>query len=206
MLQQEQKILLRYLRKEAARWRDEYGPGFAYDGPAGFVLDHGEWFAPRPAPIEYGAGAPKKCFGNSIIVAALHGLQYVEGYAVDPGTARAVIHHAWNADAAGELVDVTWAGTIAVSVHPVVSPTIVRGMAGSAYLGVPFSVERADDATWNGDRSVLDDSERGWPLFRERWEGEPEIPEEYEGTAERLQIYRERDEEGLARLEAEARL
>jgi hypothetical protein len=31
---------------------------------------------------------------------------------------------------------------------------------------------RADDATWYGDGSVLDDYKRRWSLFREPWLGE----------------------------------
>jgi len=44
---------------------------------------------------------------------------------------------------------------------------------GLAYLGVPFAVERADDCSWVGDATVLDDWRRGWPLLRDRWRGEP---------------------------------
>jgi len=34
------------------------------------------------------------------------------------------------------------------------------------------SAERADDATWNGDASVLDDFRRDHPLFKQPWPGE----------------------------------
>lgn len=190
MLTRDQKILLRHLRKEAAAWAGEHaGEGFVYDGPAGFVLDHGEWFEPRPTPPMYAPGAPAMCYGNAIVVSAFHDLPYFEGYAVDPGKSRSVFQHAWNRDETG-LVDVTWAATVAVAMD---ASLLVRGLPGAAYLGVRFSIERADDATWNGDASVLDDFRRGWPLLRQRWEGEPEQPVEYPGTTERLRIIRERD-------------
>jgi hypothetical protein len=52
------------------------------------------------------------------------------------------------------LVDSTWCNT------------------GLAYIGVEFSIERADDATWNGDGHILGDEYRGYPIFREPWKGE----------------------------------
>lgn len=47
---------------------------------------------------------------------------------------------------------------------------------GLTYLGVEFSLERADDCSWYGDGSVLDDWKRDWPIFREPWTGEKPIP------------------------------
>lgn len=125
-------------------------PGLCYTGPEDFVLSHGVYYRPAPFP-DYKQGVPLQCFGNSIVMAATHGLAYVEGFAVAPS--GEVILHAWNADPLGHLVDVTWCNT------------------GVAYLGVPFSVERADDATWNGDGCVLND-ERNYPIFQRPWEGE----------------------------------
>lgn len=40
------------------------------------------------------------------------------------------------------------------------------------YLGVVFSAERADVATWTNDATVLDDPDHGWPLLRQPWKGE----------------------------------
>jgi hypothetical protein len=128
-------------------------PGLVYAGPADFVLRHGRSYAPAP-PRYRERGADKCCFGNAIMLAVKYPrLRYVEGFAVVPRIGIPVLH-AWNVDDAGRMVDITW--------RPV----------GAAYIGVEFAVERADDATWNGDACVLDDWKRGWPLLREPWTGE----------------------------------
>jgi hypothetical protein len=120
-----------------------------------FVLRHGTWYEPRAYPPDLPPGAVKQCFGNSIMLSLVKGYRYVEGFAVMPPPFSPMpIHHAWNADAFGALIDSTWRN------------------GGVAYLGVEFSAERADDATWNGDASVLDDFRRGHPLFKEPWQGE----------------------------------
>lgn len=142
------------------RWR---AAGFAYAGPAGFVLEHGKtWTAAPTLPEGVRDGAPRMCFGNAIACCGIYGMRYVEGYAmnrIDP----VPVHHAWNLDDAGDIYDVTWARLARE-----------HDLGHVAYLGVEFSVERADDATWNGNATVLDDDERGWPLLRQRWDGEPE--------------------------------
>jgi hypothetical protein len=79
-------------------------------------------------------------------------MRYVEGFALAP-TGKAILH-AWNLDNEGNVQDVTWANT------------------GAAYVGVEFSVERADDAIWNGDACVLNDEHRGYPIFQKTWIGE----------------------------------
>jgi hypothetical protein len=125
----------------------------AYNGPADFVLQHGSKYVPTKYDArKYGVGAPAMCFGNSIAHCGLSGLLYVEGYALSPF--GKVILHAWNTNAQGELIDTTWRNS------------------GLAYCGVVFSLERADDATWNGDACVLDDHKRNYPLFASRWPGE----------------------------------
>lgn len=139
------------------RWTRERADelGLAYAGPADFVLSEGRWW-----PVESGLppgvpmyGAPRACFGNCIYAATVWDLRYVQGYALglDNDGTLAAIPHAWVADASGRAWDLTW--------RP----------PGWAYLGVEFSVERADDATWNGDAETIDDRERGWPLLREPW-------------------------------------
>lgn len=147
--------------------------GLAYRGPADFLLQHGEWFEPRQLPAGYQPGKPRMCFGNAICTAALYDIDYVEGYALDPGALWLPIHHGWCADAGG-LVDPTWATGEPILARQSRRPTLLRGVPGAAYLGVRFSLERADDCTWNGDQNVLNDFERGWPLLREPWTGEPE--------------------------------
>ena len=34
-----------------------------------------------------------------------------------------------------------------------------------------FSIEQADDCTWSGDATMLDDYRRRWPLLRQPWIG-----------------------------------
>lgn len=143
-----------------------------YGGPADFVLAHGE----RHDPVAAIAGAPNACFGNAIAIAELLDLRYVEGYALPFYLASqhvqfGAIHHAWVWDPVVQAAyEVTW-------------PAI-----GAAYCGVTFSVGRADDATWNGDASVLDDFNRGWPVLREPWTGE-DFDREWEPT-EALRVIR----------------
>lgn len=131
--------------------------GLAYRGPADFVLRHGRWWTPRPRPAGLPQAMPRACYGNAIGGAVLYGFRYVQGYAVHSAAPDLPVPHAWNADAGGNVVDLTW--------NPV----------GIAYLGVELSAERADDGTWNGDADPLDDWRRGWPLLRSRWRGE--LPE-----------------------------
>lgn len=145
-------LLTRQLRAQLWPRQQAAGRGLYYRGPTDFVLQHGEWF--EPSPYDGEKGAPRACFGNAIGLAILRGYAYVEGWAIDPGLAQLAIHHAWNVTPDGKLADATWLNS------------------GRAYLGVRFSQGRADDATWNGDASVLDDSNRGWPLLRDRWQGE----------------------------------
>lgn len=146
--------------------------GTIYRGPADFILQHGEEFEPQALPEEYEYGAPKLCFANALILAATSGLVYVQGYAFGPFGLP--IPHAWNVDAEGGLVDTTWQSEETDSGLRVPMP-------GSAYLGVRFSVGRADDALWNGDADVVDDWQRRWPLLREPWTGE-DFEREWEPT------------------------
>lgn len=129
-------------------------PSLVYRLGWDFVLQHGKWYEIEEFPPEGPTGLPKQCFGNSIIQSAMHGFKYVEGYAL-PRITPLAIHHGWNSYE-GKLLDVTWRNT------------------GLAYFGVEFHVERAQDATWNGDASILHDDKRGWPLFKEKWQGERE--------------------------------
>lgn len=149
-----------YLRGAAEWWRRDH-PGFYYQGPGDFLLQHGQWFT----DVELMAGGePGKCYGSSIIFGARYGEKYFEGYAIQPmnalhgeDVAEALIPHAW-------------------TVHPD-KPHTVRDwtwhVPGSLYVGVEFSLERADDCTWNGDACVLWDDHRGFPIYRQPWQGEP---------------------------------
>lgn len=147
-----QEEILEYLRmvrrcRRSARMRPKE---FCFDGPEDFVLQHGQWYEPRQLPADAWRGAARCCFGNAIIAARAFGLTYVEGYAskVIP------VHHGWCVDSEKRLYEVTWP-------EP-----------GLAYIGVPFSVQRADDSTWNGDATVLTDPREGVSIYRQKWNGE----------------------------------
>jgi len=148
-------------------------PGLVYRSPYDFVLQHGvEYAGPwdKTMPI----GVQKQCYANAITYGVLRDLKYIEGFAVAPD--GQVILHGWNAGPRGELIDVTWANT------------------GLCYFGVEFSIERADDATWNGDAHVLNDENRGYPLFQQRWPGENySLPWPY---SDRLECLREHKRTG----------
>lgn len=147
--------MLRVLRDAWAPEQSE-ALGLVYRGPADFLLQHGRWWRPADLPEGVELGAPRACFGNAMNASIVHGLRYVQGYAL-PASSPLPVPHAWGADDDGHALEVTWS------------------QQGRAYLGVEFSPERADDATWNGDADILDDFHRGWPVLRERWRGE--LPE-----------------------------
>jgi hypothetical protein len=126
-------------------------PGLVYRSAYDFVLEHGREYVGHWEG-RYPIGVQKMCYGNAINLAGRHSLRYIEGFALAP--TGEIILHAWNATETGDLVDSSWANT------------------GLAYFGVEFSVERGDDATWNGDAHVLNDEYRGYPIFQKRWTGE----------------------------------
>lgn len=139
---------------------------WVYTSPEQFVLEHGEWWDYEPLPLEYEFGAPRTCFANAIVLCVLHPeLTYVEGYGmmIDIGLP---IHHAWNVDPDGRVIDSTWRAIYDDTNERVPIP------GGAAYCGVRFSFGRADDACWEGDAAILDDWKRGWPILREPWQGE----------------------------------
>lgn len=142
------KALLEQFRDTA-----HLGPNLIYRYGWDFILQHGKFYEVGPTPKGIKKGAPKQCFGNAIVLAVLNGWKYIEGYALAP-IVPIPVQHAWNEDSSGKLIDSTWMN------H------------GIAYLGVEFSVDRADDATWNGDCSILNDYRRRYPLFQKPWTGE----------------------------------
>jgi hypothetical protein len=144
-----ERALLHVLVRTRDQWKEV--PGLAYRGPADFLLQHGIFY-PVPAHARMPQGAPLTCYGNALAWAAVRGWPYVEGVAID--RLKVPMAHAWNVEN-GELRDTTWMNT------------------GLAYFGVEFCTERADDCAWNGDASVLNDGNRGWPLLRQHWAGEP---------------------------------
>ena len=154
MIEDDYQFNLNVVRKTIAKMATKYPllPGLAYTSPYDFVYQHGRDYRPVPWTGRYDIGAQKHGFGNAITLAATFGMKYVEGVALAP--TGEVILHGWNALPDGELVDCTWGNT------------------GLVYLGVEFSMERADDATWNGDAHVLNDEHRNYPVYQQRWKGE----------------------------------
>jgi hypothetical protein len=126
--------------------------GLVYRSAYDFVADHGVEYPRIAWRHEFPTGVVRQCFGNAVTLAARDGLRYVEGFALCPDHLAHL--HAWNVTPAGDLVDSTWLNS------------------GLFYIGVEFSVERADDATWNGDACILNDDKRNYPVFQRRWEGE----------------------------------
>lgn len=141
-------VLNTELRRQVVEWQPV--EGLVYRGPADFVLRHGRWYEPEMRTNIL----PGHCYAGALLVAGTNPpLRYVEGFALDPW-GEEVIPHAWVAHPKGRALEITWR------------------KRGAAYLGVEFSVGRADDCSWNGDASVLLDKQRGWPLFRRSWRGE----------------------------------
>jgi hypothetical protein len=108
-------------------------PKYCYRNVYDFVLREGRFFEPQPRPNSITLRHIGECFRNAFLTMARTGLEYAEGYAVVGS--KIPILHAWNVDAEGSVVDMTW--------EPV----------GSIYFGIVFPpsiVERAQT-------SVLDD-------------------------------------------------
>lgn len=146
---------------------------FVYYGYEDFVLKHGKFYESVPRPRGLRLGMPKACFANSIFLGARRNWKYVEGYAtpiLDNGASIFPVHHGWNLDDKGRLVDSTWK------------------RIGSAYFGVEFSIERAFDAAWNGDAAILDDWKRKHPLLCRPWNGE--TPENAVPTCPQVELLR----------------
>jgi hypothetical protein len=151
-LTQAQQELIDYLKMvKTLRYTWGKPAGVHYNGMEDFLLEHGQWFEPRPWTGEYGEGTIKRCFANSIALGVTDRLRYIEGIALSV----IPVHHAWNADSDGNLIDSTWKNE------------------GLAYFGVEFSIGRAKDAIWyTGDTTILDDWKRRHPLYKQPWPGE----------------------------------
>jgi len=69
-----------------------------------WILDYGREFEFRPRPAAVEEGPPKNCFQNAMRLA--DEFNYVEGFVTLP-TIPLLIHHAWNVDDDGYVVDAT---------------------------------------------------------------------------------------------------
>lgn len=144
--------LIRYLEIHK-RFRVRNGrlpEGMNYYGVEDYLLERGRWFVPMPLPEGTTPGLPKQCFHNSLALARVRKLRYIEGYALGVFP----VLHAWNADARGRVIDVTWTGGRA------------RAPLGTAYFGVEFPLAQVRRAL-KDESTVLDDWRQGFPLLRE---------------------------------------
>ena len=139
--------------------RRHYGRlGAAYSSPYDLVLTHGQPYRPRILEPTR-RGHAKRCFANAILAALTpdqHAI-YIEGYALLSvgGQPPVMFNHAWvEVPDTGKAYELTWP------------------IAGLAYLGIAFSAERAHEATWYGDGSVMQDAKRGYPLLQQPWVSE----------------------------------
>lgn len=164
------------LRAQLVELRDAWKPptGSAaaklhYRGPADFLLREGKRMMPWPLPPTTPTGLPKLCYHNAIMLSCAQGLPYVEGFAIN--RVGMAVSHAWNLDARGRVVDITWDERRPVKLG---DQQLVCPIEGRAYLGVRFAVWRAHECTWYGDATVLDDWQRNWPLLQQPWTGDPD--------------------------------
>lgn len=144
----------------------ENGPdcGGHYRNFHDLVVREGRVFEPRSRPLTIPQLAPRNCFFNSLLLAAVRGFPYVEGFAV-AGPVPTIVCHAWNVDPRGRAIDATWP------------------QPGIAYVGIPFSAQRADNALWDGDSSVLQDDRE--TLLHDAWQGE-ESPGDTVGLLDKM--------------------
>lgn len=150
------------LRRLDRRGDDLKRRGYAYRNEYEFLLREGRFYKPGPHPPAIAQQAPRQCFYNAMLIAAVHDVPIVEGMAIGP-LGGPPCHHAWNLSADDRAIDTTW------------------GRPGLAYLGVRFSAWRANDATWHGDASILQDHARNMPVLREPW-----VPEASPGPVDGL--------------------
>lgn len=112
--------------------------GWAYAGPASYVLANGREFTGRPLPRGIKRGTPKQCFKNATDLVLMHPTwHYVEGY-VWSVTCPIGIEHAWAIDEQGEVVDNTLRATEQSNYFGVVydRDTYLRYVARTSYYGV----------------------------------------------------------------------
>jgi hypothetical protein len=138
---------IEHLREARGSYRPE---GWVYYGIQDFVLQHGVWHRPSNAKIPE-RGVKKLGFANALWLALIYSYRYIEGYAITDEV-RSPVHHAWNLNQDGNLVDSTWDG-------------------GVAYLGVEFATCRATKIIHAGD-TVLDNWPDGFSHYRQRWTDE----------------------------------
>ena len=132
-----------------------------------FILQHGTLFteiSPDQPVVgrrnRYRPRGLKACFHNAYCaaVASKGRLHYAEGYA--DGQFMPV-HHAWNVDPEGRVVDTTWC-----------YPQDERlPSVGTAYMGLVFPLDYVRETRTNDNCSIIDQWQKGWPLLQNKFEG-----------------------------------
>lgn len=140
---------LKLMLEAEARRKAGFGlrPGAAYFSSEQVLLEVGRRWRWRPLARDLSRatrwGLERACFSNALLAAMLHpDLRYVEGFAY---AGAFPIHHAWNVDPAGVVVDFTW------------REDQLDPRQGRAYLGVVVPVERAMHAVWDLGAAVFED-------------------------------------------------
>jgi hypothetical protein len=143
-------------------------PKLEYQGIQDFILREGRDYTEFSADNfngRYRQGIPRYCFHNAYLAAvrSRERLRYVEGYALG---SIIPVHHAWNIDPDGRIVDVTWVGTgDNNNADAFFVPT-----PGRAYRGVVFPVEYVREIrNSTSGACVLDNWEQNYPLLRQKW-------------------------------------
>lgn len=128
--------------------------GYEYSGMQDFLVREGTWYTPSPLPQGVRRGVPKGCYGNALTQAILRGWTYVEGLAIPDIGVPLPMQHAWNVTPEGVLVDNTW------------------DEVGLAYIGVPFSIGRADRVIWGQNETIFENISDRFAIYKNKWQGE----------------------------------
>jgi len=157
-LDEPQIMLVRHLAIVRSIRRSMGKHDFYYCGREDFLLRHGVWFPVQPWIHKGWEGMPKDCYRHAVALCRKkRGLHYVEGSAIFAELPLAV-DHAWNTDAAGNLIDGVWRNE------------------GIAYLGVRFPSRMARQALLDGD-TVLDGLQNRYALYRQPSQADEELPD-----------------------------
>ena len=146
--------------------------GYAYDGPAEFILKHGRQFqsaelTPEEREIltdvlenecRYKV---KQCFYNAQSIGLAGTIGYVEGYADSVGIP---MEHAWNT-INGKVIDMTW------KMNNNDQPVLGVIPEGWEYFGVELDHELIVDMWGAGmSNNFINNWEDGYPLLKEPFE------------------------------------
>ena len=123
--------------------------GFVYGSLEEFLLANGrDWPVAACQQVPPFVVYPRACFENAFRLASRHPqYRYVEGVALGV----IPVHHAWCLNVDDEVVDPTWA------------------RLGTEYFGVVIPLDVAKRVRHPKNHSILQNWQRGFPLFREPW-------------------------------------